>query len=253
MRIPAFHDRRSRRTLAAERSFDERTPEARVGDAVTERLPLFPLGTVLFPGLVLPLHLFEERYRRLVRDLLERPEPRRLGVVGIELGHEVGDTTGLRLAEVGCVAEVHGVNGRPDGRYDIVTVGADRFRIKELDRALPYLRGEVEFLPEEPGPDPGPVAHRVRLLFQLYRHRLAAAGAEVAEPVELPEDPVRLSYLIAAAVVLDGHDKQRLLEAEDAALRLRAEHDLLVRENRLLNAMPTVPAGQFLDTSFHPN
>jgi len=220
---------------------------------VTERLPLFPLGTVLFPGLVLPLHLFEERYKLLIRDLLERPEPWRLGVVGIELGHEVGDTAGLRLAEVGCVAEVHGVNSRPDGRFDIVTVGADRFRIKEVDRALPYLRGEVEFLPEEAGTEPGPPAHRARLLFQLYRHRLAAAGAEIAEPVELPDDPVRLSYLIAATVVLDGHDKQRLLAAEDAALRLRAEHDLLVRENRLLGGLATVPAGQFLDTSFNPN
>jgi uncharacterized protein len=223
------------------------------GDAVTERLPLFPLGTVLFPGLVLPLHLFEERYKLLIRDLLERPEPWRLGVVGIEPGQETADTAGLRLAEVGCVAEVRGVNGRPDGRFDIVTIGADRFRVKELDRAMPYLRGEVEFLPEEPGTEPGPVAHRARLLFQLYRHRLAAAGAEVAEPVELPEDPVHLSYLIAAAVVLDGHDKQRLLEAEDAALRLRAEHDLLLRENRLLNGLATVPAGQFLDTSFNAN
>jgi Lon protease-like protein len=220
---------------------------------VTERLPLFPLGTVLFPGLVLPLHLFEERYRLLVRDLLDRPEPRRLGIVGIELGQEVGDTTGMRLAEVGCVAEVHGVNERPGGRYDIVTIGAERFRIKQLDRALPYLRGEVEFLPEEAGAEPGPYAHRVRLLFQLYRHRLAAAGAEVADPVELPDDPVRLSYLVAAAVVLDGQDKQRLLEAEDAALRLRAEQDLLARETRLLRSLATVPAGPFLDTAFHPN
>lgn len=223
------------------------------GCAVTERLPLFPLGTVLFPGLVLPLHLFEERYRLLVRDLLDRPEPRRLGIVGIELGQEVGDTTGMRLAEVGCVAEVHGVNDHPDGRYDIVTVGAERFRIKQLDRALPYLRGEVEFLPEEAGAEPGPYAHRVRLLFQLYRHRLAAAGAEVADPVELPDDPVRLSYLVAAAVVLDGQDKQRLLEAEDAALRLAAEQDLLARETRLLRSLATVPAGPFLDTAFHPN
>src|SRR5437868_13108056 len=62
-----------------------------VGEPVTERLALFPLGTVLFPGLVLPLHLFEERYRLLIGDLLERPEPRRFGVVGIELGHETGD------------------------------------------------------------------------------------------------------------------------------------------------------------------
>ncbi|MBX6769559.1 MAG: LON peptidase substrate-binding domain-containing protein, partial [Actinomadura rubrobrunea] len=67
---------------------------------MTERLPLFPLRTVLFPGLVLPLHLFEERYRRLARDLLERSEPRRFGVIAIELGHEVGAESVRRLAGV---------------------------------------------------------------------------------------------------------------------------------------------------------
>jgi len=220
---------------------------------VTERLALFPLGTVLFPGLVLPLHLFEERYRRLVADLLERPEPRRFGVVGIELGHEVGEGYACRLAGVGCVAELQDVTPRPEGRYDIVTVGTRRFRLKELDRSRPYLQGEVEFLPEEPGSEPGPVAWRVRRLFQLYRHRLTAAGAGPGEDVGLPDDPVRLSYLIAASVVLDGHEKQRLLECADATLRLAAERDLLTRETRILDALPMIPAGQFLDGSFNPN
>ncbi|GAA2579752.1 LON peptidase substrate-binding domain-containing protein [Actinomadura fulvescens] len=224
-----------------------------MGETVTERLPLFPLGTVLFPGLVLPLHLFEDRYRLLVRDLLERPEPRYFGIVGIELGHEVGEDAARRLAGVGCAAELHTVTPHEDGRFDIVTVGSRRFKIKELDRSHPYLRGDVEFLPEEAGADPGPIAHRVRLLFQLYRRRLANAGAEVAEPLDLPTDPVRLSYVIAAAVVLDGHEKQRLLQAEDASTRLHLERDLLHRENRLLDALPTVPAGQFLDGSFTPN
>ncbi|XRQ02808.1 LON peptidase substrate-binding domain-containing protein [Actinomadura welshii] len=220
---------------------------------MTERLALFPLGTVLFPGLVLPLHLFEDRYRRLIADLLERPEPRGFGVVGIELGHEVGDGAAHRLAEVGCVAELREATPHPDGRYDIVTVGARRFRLKELDRSRPYLQGEVEYLPEEPGTDPGPVARRVRRLFRLYRHRLDAAGAGRFEDGDPPEEPVALSYMIAASLVLDGHDKQRLLECEDATLRLEAERDLLVRENRILDALPTVPAGQFLDGSFHPN
>lgn len=220
---------------------------------MTERLALFPLGTVLFPGLVLPLHLFEDRYRQLVADLLERPEPRGFGVVGIELGHEVGDGAAHRLAEVGCVAELREATRHPDGRYDIVTVGARRFRLKELDRSRPYLQGEVEFLPEEPGTDPAPAALRVRRLFRLYRHRLGAAGAALFEGVEPPDDPVALSYLIAASLVLDGHDKQRLLECEDAALRLAAERDLLARETRILDILPMIPAGQFLDGSFNPN
>lgn len=220
---------------------------------MTERLALFPLGTVLFPGLVLPLHLFEDRYRRLVGDLLEQPEPRAFGVVGIELGHEVGEGAAHRLAEVGCVAELREVTPHPDGRYDIVAVGARRFRLKELDRSRPYLRGEVEFLPEEPGADPGPAAARVRRLFRLYRRRLGAAGAGPPEEIEQADDPVALSYAVAAALVLDGHEKQRLLEHEDAALRLAAEAELLARENRILDVLPMIPAGQFLDGSFTPN
>ncbi|WP_424923484.1 LON peptidase substrate-binding domain-containing protein [Actinomadura bangladeshensis] len=221
--------------------------------SVTERLPLFPLGTVLFPGLVLPLHLFEERYRRLIGDLLERPEPRGFGVVGIQLGHEVGEGAAHRLAEVGCVAELREATPHPDGRYDIVTVGARRFRVKGLDRSRPYLQGEVEFLPEEAGAGAGPIAARVRRLYRLYRHRLGAAGAGALADAEPPDDPVALSYAIAASLVLDGHDKQRLLECEDAALRLAAERDLLARENRILNVLPAIPAGQFLDGSFTPN
>lgn len=220
---------------------------------MTERLPLFPLGTVLFPGLVLPLHIFEDRYRLLVEELLEQPEPRRFGIVGIELGHEIGNAAAHRLAGIGCAAEVHGVTPHPDGRFDIVTVGCSRFRLKSIDDSHSYLWGEVEFLGEEPGADPGPAAQRVTRLFHLYRHRLAAAGAEVAEPIELPADPVRLSYLIAAAVVLDYDEKQRLLESEDATLRLQTEQDLLARENRLLDMLPTVPATQFLDGGVHLN
>ncbi|GAA1833243.1 LON peptidase substrate-binding domain-containing protein [Actinomadura chokoriensis] len=220
---------------------------------MTERLPLFPLGTVLFPGLVLPLHLFEDRYRRLIGDLLERPEPRGFGVVGIQLGHEVGEGAAHRLAEVGCVAELREATPHPDGRYDIVTVGARRFRVKELDRSRPYLQGEVEFLPEEAGAGAGPIAARVRRLYRLYRHRLGAAGAGALADADPPDDPVALSYAIAASLVLDGHDKQRLLECEDAALRLAAERDLLARENRILNVLPAIPAGQFLDGSFTPN
>ncbi|MEV4258942.1 LON peptidase substrate-binding domain-containing protein [Spirillospora sp. NPDC049652] len=241
---------------------------------MTDRLALFPLSTVLFPGVVLPLHLFEERYRTLLSDLLDGPEPRRFGVVALEAGRETagageGGETGrggpgglvgagppaapLRLAEVGCVAELHEVVPLPDGRYDVVTVGGRRFRLKELDRSRPYLSGEVEFLPEEPGTVGDDLLRRVRRLFHLYRHRLTAAGVDADDPAELPGDPVALSYLVAAATVLDPADKQRLLAAEDAANRLRAERDLLLRETRLLDALPTIPAGQFLDVSYHPN
>src|SRR5262245_8805608 len=120
--------------------------------AVTERLPIFPLGAVLFPGLVLPLHVFEERYRLLMSDLLAGEEPHRFGVVSIELGHEVGAGAVHRLASVGCTAEIRGVQHHDDGRYDLVTTGGTRFRIEDTDDTLPYLRARVSMLPDEDGP-----------------------------------------------------------------------------------------------------
>lgn len=220
---------------------------------MAEQLPLFPLGTVLFPGLLLPLHVFEDRYRLLVRDLLELSEPRRFGIVAIELGHEVGAGAARRLASVGCVAELRAVTSHQDGRFDLVTMGGRRFDVAELDHGRPYLRAEVKFRPDEAGPDPEAVAGRVRRLFHTYRQALAGVGAEPSASIELPADPIQLSYLVAAAAVLDRDEKQRLLEAEDATVRLLLEERLLHRENRLLDALPTVPASPFIDGGVNPN
>ena len=115
-----------------------------------EMLPLFPLGAVLYPGMLLPLHIFEERYRELVRDLLDGPEPRRFGVIAIRKGRETGIDGVQSLYEIGCTAVLRRVDQHEDGRYDIVAVGTERFRLLGLDETRPYLRGEVEILAEEP-------------------------------------------------------------------------------------------------------
>lgn len=213
---------------------------------MTDRLPIFPLGAVLFPGLVLPLQVFEERYRHLMRDLLAGDEPHRFGVVSIELGHEVGSGAARRLAAVGCTAEVRDVQEHDDGRYEIVTTGGARFRLEEIDDSLDYLQADVTMLPEEDGPGAGAAVAPVSAQFRRYIEALAAHGAEITELDDLPGDPLSLSYLIAASVVLDRPDKQRLLRAEHAAARLRLEYDLLRRENLLLERFPTVPASDFL-------
>jgi uncharacterized protein len=220
---------------------------------VTERLPIFPLGTVLFPGLVLPLQIFEERYRALVSDLLQAEEPRRFGVVSIELGHEVGSGAAQRLASVGCTAEVRRVQEHEDGRYDLITTGGTRFRVEHVDDTMPYLRAEVTALPDEDGPGARSAAEPVSRLFRRYCEHLVDYGAEVADIDELPTDPVRLSYLVAASLVLDRPDKQRLLQAEHAAARLHLEYGLLRRETLLLENFPTVPASEFLGSAVHPN
>ena len=116
---------------------------------MSETLPLFPLGTVLYPGLLLPLHIFEERYRQLVRDLLDGPEPRRFGVIAIRKGRETGVDGISALHEIGCTATLRRVAEHDDGRFDLVTVGTQRFRLTSLDDSRPYLQGEVELLAED--------------------------------------------------------------------------------------------------------
>ena len=224
---------------------------------MTERLPIFPLGAVLFPGLVLPLHVFEERYRLLMSDLLAGAEPHRFGVVSIELGHEVGHEVGpgaaRRLAAVGCTAEVRDVQEHEDGRYEVVTTGGTRFRVEDVDDSLAYLQAEVTMLPDEDGPSAQNAVAPVTGMFRRYCERLVAHGAEVTDLDDLPDEPLSLSYLIAASLVLDRSDKQRLLQAEHAAARLRLEYELLRRENLLLETFPTVPASEFLGGGVSPN
>src|SRR5271167_2830413 len=116
---------------------------------MSELLPLFPLGAVLYPGMLLPLHIFEERYRQLVRDLLERPEPRRFGVIAIRKGRETGIDGVHSLYEIGCTATLRRVDELDDGRFELVTVGTRRFRLHGLDETRPYLQGEVEMLADE--------------------------------------------------------------------------------------------------------
>ena len=219
-----------------------------------ERLPLFPLGTVLFPGVVLPLHVFEERYRQLVRELLERPEEeRRFGVVAITLGHEVGRGAVKDMAEVGCVAELRQSQAYEDGRYDIITTGGDRFRILSVDSSRPYLQADVTVLPEETGENAEVLAGWVNVLFRVYRERLGSLSGTGGQPRELSDDPVRLSYLVAASLVVDRPEKQELLEAKDAATRLRLEVALLRREAAVLRVLPSLPASDLNRGGVSPN
>ncbi|MEY9212942.1 LON peptidase substrate-binding domain-containing protein [Thermobifida halotolerans] len=217
---------------------------------MSTRLPLFPLGSVLFPGLTLALHVFEDRYLRLVDDLMALPadRPRSFGVVGIRLGHEVGERAAHQMADVGCVAEISAVQHRSDSGLDLVVTGVARFRVEELvepDEETPYLRAEVSSLPDEIGADAEVWNERVARRFTVYRERLDRIGVSVGETVDLPDKPLELSYSVADALVLDMSDKQALLEAEDAAARLELAAGLLRRENRVLSALRLLPAGRF--------
>jgi Lon protease-like protein len=216
----------------------------RVG--ATAVIPLFPLGTVLVPGLLLPLHIFEPRYRQLVADLESRPEgDRGFGVLAIREGREVGADGARALFEVGTVAELREVERYPDGRADVMCNGDARFRLLRLvEVGTPYLSGEVEWLGEDDGDgSTASLAASVHRRFDLYRAAVAGAGAvEVAQMLELPDDPWVLSYLVAAAMVLDLRDRQQLLEAATTSARLRLEIALLARETAMLRQLPSLPA-----------
>lgn len=217
-----------------------------------EPLPIFPLQTVLFPGVVLPLNIFEERYRLLIRRLLAIPEdqPRRFGVVALRSGRETAAGTATSLHPVGCVAEVRRVSDRSDGGYEIITVGADRFRLRALHPDdEPYLTAEVDLLPDgkQTGPEVSELAARAGRRFTDYLDAIASIGGVQLSSFELPSDPDLLSYLIASAALLALPDRQSLLEQPSTSDRLRAELRLLARELVLVRELHLIPAPVSLD------
>ncbi|WP_329340212.1 LON peptidase substrate-binding domain-containing protein [Streptomyces sp. NBC_00663] len=233
----------------------------------TVRLPLFPLNSVLFPGLVLPLNVFEERYRAMMRELLKTPEdePRRFAVVAIRDGHEVaasepgmpdptsvperGPAAGFGTEPLkafhgtGCIADAATIRERADGTFEVLATGTTRVKLVSVDASGPYLVAELEELPEERGEEAGALAEGVLRAFRAYQKRLAGARERsLTSGSELPDEPAVVSYLVAAAVMLDTPTKQRLLQAPDTASRLRDELKLLRTETAIIRNLPSLPA-----------
>ncbi|MET8680651.1 LON peptidase substrate-binding domain-containing protein [Streptomyces sp. NPDC004647] len=241
------------------------------------RLPLFPLNAVLFPGLVLPLNVFEQRYRAMMRDLLKLDEdaPRRFGVVAIRDGLEVAasapglpDATALpergaaagfgedpmkAFHPVGCVADAATIREKDDGGFDVLATGTTRFRLLSVDASGPYLVGEVEELPETQGEGAGALASGVLRAFRTYQKRLAGANERSTTEQDLPDEPSVLSYLVAAAAVLDTPGKQQLLEAPDTAARLAQELKILRAESAVIRNIPSLPAVDLTRQPTSPN
>jgi len=251
---------------------------------MSELLPLFPLGTVLFPGMILPLRVFEERYRQMVADLLGKPEPaREVGVIAIRRGHEVGADNARETHEIGCVARLRETARHADGRFDLVTVGTRRFRLLRTDDTLAYYQGEIEELPEQvlPGlapPDQDlpdqPAASRtpdaaaiereaaaqaawavraVQAAFRDYLNALADRAGAVVRVADIPDDPILLSYVVAAGMIIDLPERQALLAAPDAVSRLKAERALLTRERAMLRLTTSRPAPDLSRERFSQN
>jgi Lon protease-like protein len=203
---------------------------------------LFPLSTVLMPGAPLPLHIFEPRYRQLTVDLVTGAVPdKQFAVVAVREGWPADSGT-AGLHAVGCSAELLDVRRLPDGRFDIVTRGARRFRLLEVDDdARPYLLATVEFLEDQPRE--GNLAALAAAARAAHRHYCTTAWrtGEWSEPAE-DTPPAELAHLLAADCLLPIGDRQRLLEQTCPGRRLRMVRALLTREAGLLELLRAVPA-----------
>jgi hypothetical protein len=233
------------------------------------RLPYFPLHVVLFPHLPLPLHIFEERYRAMTRDLLADGSPY-AGRFVVSNAADEDTTAGL----VGTLAEVRRAERFADGRWALVVVGAERVVLGEVDRSGPYALIDVEPLPESVGDatTADRLLPQVQAALDAYLDtvkRFVASAAsvgresqeitdvaasldEVLKPIRLPDDPLAASYAVAGVLQIELNRKQQLLELPDGSSRLEAELNLLRREARLLadGAMPPISRD---DLRYHPN
>jgi uncharacterized protein len=199
-------------------------------------LPLFPLNIVLFPGQMLPLHIFEDRYRLMIRRCLAEDLP--FGVVLIKRGSEVG--VEAEPHEVGTIARILKSTHQSDGTIDIVTVGQERFCIDHLIHDQPYLRGEVKTMPMQALTDSDAVATlaaRVRDNVSSYIELIAEAAGLQIQVDAIPDAPQQLGYLAGVAMQIDNREKQEILANSSLPKVLAQEIQLLNRENALLRWM----------------
>ena len=201
-----------------------------------EELPLFPLSTVLFPYATVQLHVFEERYRQLVRDCLQLDTS--FGIVLIRSGSEVGGQAEPYM--VGTTVRITRVHTFDDGRMDIQVQGERRFRIRRIDETKPYLIGYVEPVVElesEESPRADALIMKAREDFELWIQRLISRQ-DFNVQVRFPEDRVALSFAIANLLPIENLVKQRLLETTDTLERIQGLIPIL--EEQILEAkVPT--------------
>lgn len=207
-------------------------------------IPIFPLRAVLFPGAVTGLHIFEDRYRALMRDLLEIAEPRdrTFGIVAIRAGSEVGPEV-PQLYPVGTVVQVTESTRDPSGTFEIQVVGLERFRLTTLLVGGEYMTGEIEVLTDDltdTAADQADLLARAETIYQRYRE-------VIGDFVELPplpalHDPGFLAYAIASNSPISRLAQQEVLACDRPTDRLRAITRTLADEILAIRAIPSLPA-----------
>ncbi len=198
-------------------------------------LPLFPLNAVLFPGMALPLHIFEERYKLMIKECLREKRP--FGIVLMRSGQEL--RTGNTIYQVGTEAHITQVENLADGRLNITTLGYSRFRIHSTHNQRPYLTGLVEDFPLQGTTDPKvqQLAKKIGAMLQNYLNIFAKLGNIELEMEALPDDPVTLAFLTAIILRTPLKDKQLLLDVPDLMTLLHIEGRMLSREEHILKIL----------------
>lgn len=192
-------------------------------------MPLFPLPVVLFPGVPLPLHIFEPRYRQMLEDISSGN--RLFGLSYFD--SSASDKEVPPAGHIGCVAEVSEVQSLPDGRSNVLSIGLIRYHVERyIERGDPYLVAEVSFFEDEEEEDET-VSERTREVADNFTRIARAVRILNDERATLPDisdtEPQRLSFLVAAAMEIDAEVKQEMLELRSTSERLRRLRDMLIR------------------------
>ncbi|MDE2637052.1 MAG: LON peptidase substrate-binding domain-containing protein [Chloroflexota bacterium] len=215
-------------------------------------LPLFPLNVVLFPGMQLKLHIFEERYKLMINSCIEANEP--FGVVLIKEGREVSGPIATSFA-VGCAAAISDVQRLPLGRMNITAVGQRRFHIKDIDRSKPYLLGHVEFfIPAEDQPEL--VRQYCRFLRPLvirYLEVLTSKEDASFDPQQIPHQPRAIAQIASILLKTDNAQKQELLAMPSLSRLLLTLVEIYRFETLLLNVRMSPPDKDFNIGPFSSN
>ncbi len=185
-----------------------------------QAISIFPLSTVLVPGMAMPLHIFEPRYRALLRDCLEADQ-----IFGLSYQSDaaVDLVTTPAPGSIGCAAQVMTVAKLPDGRSNILALGLERYEIREYERTEPYLVAKINFFEDDRTTDPAALRHlvkTVRALFERFASALQILSDTPGTRLRAPEEPQAFSFAVAAAVITEAEELQALLVMRSTQQRL---------------------------------
>lgn len=200
-------------------------------------IPLFPLNTVLFPGMPLPLHIFEERYKAMISWCTSTKRPFGVSLIrsGVAEGGPLADTH-----PIGCTAQITQVQSLSQGRFFIMSIGHERFRIISVNHERPYLMGQVEqypLIPESGAALQGAVQTLHPLVID-YLSVLADLGQVEFDISQIPNDHRSLPYLAASIIQIPTEQKQTLLATDRASTMLAELYSIYREQTAILRLMP---------------